>query len=938
MQTITIIDTFGFFFRLYYAMSGLKTKDGKPSGMVSGFASFIANLSKEFKSDYIIFALDSKGKTFRSDIDPNYKTNRQAPPPALLQQLPVCIEMIEKMGLYSLGCEGYEADDLIASVVKKHGATHKINIVTSDKDLYQLIGENVKIYSHGRKMLYGRDECLQRYGVYPEQIVDFLAICGDSADNIPGVRGIGDKGAKKLLDEWGSLDGIYSNLDRLPQNKQREYLIEGKQSAYISKRLATLYDELEIPPLEDAKFPQQNPLFKIREILKDYALNRLLSALSLQEQNGLDLWGEGKGMGAKSSVLGAGGKGSGAEPSRGGSILDAAVGGLDGQNSIPDGSACSEKNSESAFKTPFEPVCITDAAELARLCESVSAETLVSFDTETTSVDSKNAKIVGFSFAFNEERAYYVPLAHSYLGAPAQISSDAAKIAIGSLFRGYVVGQNLKYDFEIVKNNFNIEPPAHFADTMVLAWLLDPANAVGMDSISPRYLGYETVHFGDVVKKGETFASVELDAATIYASEDAWVTLRLYFKLKQLLEPALFKLAQELEFPFVRVLWQMQRCGIKIDVEMIKRLIARNEKSLRALTDEIYELCGEQFNINSPAQLGAVLFERLGLPAAKRTKTGYSTDESVLKDLTALHPAVGKILDYRELFKLQSTYCEPLLQLALADPQNRVRSNFLQTGTATGRLASKNPNLQNIPARGTFAKDVRDCFLADEGYSLISLDYSQIELRLLAHFSRDPALLAAFRADEDIHARTAISIFGDAQPAHRTIAKSINFGLIYGMGAGKLSDSLGIARAEAKGYIERYFAAFSTIKEFLQSIKSDAKADGYVSTLFGRRRYFDFANARNNMVYASYEREAVNTKFQGSAADIIKKAMVEISPLLNDEARLILQIHDELIFEVRDDLAQSFGERAQEIMQSAASLNVPLKTSLNIAKRWGELK
>lgn len=938
MQTITIIDTFGFFFRLYYAMSGLKTKDGKPSGMVSGFASFIANLSKEFKSDYIIFALDSKGKTFRSDIDPNYKTNRQAPPPALLQQLPVCIEMIEKMGLYSLGREGYEADDLIASVVKKYGATHKINIVTSDKDLYQLIGENVKIYSHGKKMLYGREECLQRYGVYPEQIVDFLAICGDSADNIPGVRGIGDKGAKKLLDEWGSLDEIYSNLDRLPQNKQREYLIEGKQSAYISKRLATLYDELEIPPLEDAKFPQQNPLFKIREILKDYALNRLLSALSLQEQNGLDLWGEGKGVGAKSSVLSTGGKGAGTEPSRGGSILDAAVGGLDGQNSIPGGSACGGQSCESSFKTPFEPICITDAAELARLCEGVDAETLVSFDTETTSIDSKSAKIVGFSFAFNEERAYYVPLAHSYLGAPTQISSDAAKAAIGSLFRGYVVGQNLKYDFEIVKNNFNIEPPARFADTMVLAWLLDPANAVGMDSISPRYLGYETVHFGDVVKKGETFASVELDAATIYASEDAWVTLRLYFKLKELLEPALFKLAQELEFPFVRVLWQMQRCGIKIDVEMIKRLIGRNEKSLRALTDEIYELCGEQFNINSPAQLGAVLFERLGLPAAKRTKTGYSTDESVLKDLTALHPAVGKILDYRELFKLQSTYCEPLLQLALADPQNRVRSNFLQTGTATGRLASKNPNLQNIPARGTFAKDVRDCFLADEGYSLISLDYSQIELRLLAHFSRDPALLAAFRADEDIHARTAISIFGDAQHAHRTIAKSINFGLIYGMGAGKLSDSLGIARAEAKGYIERYFAAFCTIKEFLQSIKSDAKADGYVSTLFGRRRYFDFANARNNMVYASYEREAVNTKFQGSAADIIKKAMVEISPLLNDEARLILQIHDELIFEVRDDLAQSFGERAQEIMQSAASLNVPLKTSLNIAKRWGELK
>ena len=873
-KTITIIDTFGFFFRLFYAMSGLKSKDGKPSGMVSGFANFIANLKNEFPSDYIIFALDSKGKTFRSQIDPNYKTNRQAPPEALLEQLPVCIDMIEKMGLYSFSKEGYEADDVIASAVKKHKDEYLINIVTHDKDLYQLIDESVRIYSPAKKMLYDRNGCFEKYGVYPEQIRDFLAICGDSADNIPGVKGIGDKGAKKLLDEFGSLEKIYENIDKVPQNRQKDYLVAGRDNAILSKKLATLYDELEIPPLEMAKFPSSNPLLKIKDILKDYSLNRLLDALDLNEDK---------------------------------------------------------------KEFAYEPIMLSDEDELLRLVGDIDEQTIVSFDTETTSVDSKNAKIVGFSFCFNEQRAYYVPLSHNYLGAPKQISLNVAKTVVERIYKGFVVGQNLKYDFRIIQNNFGLTPPKNYADTMILAWLLNPSESVGMDNLALRYFNYKTIKFEEVVKKGENFASVDVKNATNYASEDAWITLKFYFKFINLLDENLLNLAKNLEFPFIKVLYDMEDKGICINKFRLKAMIESNAEKLRDLTASIYELCGENFNINSTKQLGEVLFERLKLPSKKKTKTGYSTDESVLSELFDLHPVIAKLLEYREIYKLQSTYCEPLLNLALQNDENRVFSNFLQTGTSTGRLSSKNPNLQNIPAHGNLAKDMRNCFVAKSGYSLISLDYSQIELRLLAHFSEDPALIKAFENDEDIHARTAISIFGESDNEKRAIAKSINFGLIYGMGANKLSAELKIARNDAKSYIERYFAAFSTIKNFLENIKNNAKNDGFTTTLFGRRRYFDFANA-TPMLLATYEREAVNTKFQGSAADIIKKAMVEISPYLGESANMILQIHDELIFEVKDEFAVAFGEKIRAIMENVVKLNVPLKTSLSVAKSWGELK
>lgn len=874
VKTLTIIDTFGFFFRLYYAMSSLKTNDGKPSGMIHGFANFIANLKQDFNSDYIVFALDSGSKTFRNDIDPNYKANRSQAPKELKEQLPICIDMIEKMGLCSLRVDGYEADDIIASFIKNNPQNDLfIKVVTHDKDLYQLISDRVNIYSPAKKELYDRDGCYEKYGVYPEQVRDFLALTGDSADNIPGVKGIGDKGAKKLLDEFGSIENLYENLNQVRNERTKNLLFDGKDSAIVSKKLATLYDGLQTPDLSSAKFPDYNPLIKIQDILKEYSLNRLLATLKLEDRQ-KDL--------------------------------------------------------------SFEPILITDDSELEEILSDISSDTLIAFDTETTSVEAKEAKIVGFSFCFNEQKGYYVPINHSYLGVPKMISQKVALWAIERIYSAFVIGHNLKYDFKIILNNFNLNPPKRYADTMIMAWLDDPSSSVGMDALAKKLYDYDTIKFENVVKRGDNFASVELESATKYAAEDAWVTLRFYNTFSKKLSSQMLKIAYDIEFDFILTLLDMEANGIAVNRVKLRNLIDQNEIALDEIKGEIYKLCGMKFNINSTKQLGQVLFDELKLPSKKSTKTGYSTDESVLKELSDAHPSIAKILEYRELYKLQSTYCEPILNLALKDENSRVYTSFIHTGTATGRLASKNPNLQNIPARGSYAKLFRSVFEARDGYSFLSLDYSQIELRLLAHFSGDSALISAFKSGEDIHAKSAINIFGELNDTNRSIAKSINFGLIYGMGVNKLSSDLGIDKKAAKEYIARYFAAFSSVKEYLQSIKDQAKSDGFVQTLIGRRRYFDFSNA-SPMQLAMYEREAVNTKFQGSAADIIKLSMLKIGKILSDE-KMLLQIHDELIFEVKDEKVDEFGLKIAKIMSEIVSLNVPLVVNYNVAKNWGELK
>ena len=879
MKTLTIIDTFGLFFRLFYALKTFKNSNNDASGMIAGFANFIYSLKKEIKSDMIIFALDSKGETFRNKLDQNYKSNRIQPPKELLDQIPICINMIEKMGFCSYSQEGYEADDIIASLVKIcENKDIFIQIISQDKDLYQLIKNNkVNIYSPISKNNYDEAGCLEKYGVYPNQICDFLSLCGDSSDNISGVKGIGAKGAKALLEQFESLENIYNNIDKINNERIKKLLIEDKKNAFLSKKLASLYDELDIEHLLScATMLDDEPLFKIIDILQKYELNTLLKKI----------------------------------------------------NFIPN-----QNNN-----TNFESILILDKKYLFQILNNLEKESIIAFDTETNSLDIKQAKIVGFSFCINTNKAFYVPLNHNYLGVDEQISINDAKEAIRLIYSHTVVGHNLKFDFAIIKNNFNIRPPLKYIDIMILAWLYNPSLRVNMDELANRLFDYKTLKFNSIVKNGEDFSMVELQKACKYAAEDAYITLKFYLYFIKHLDKNLLELAFEHEFLFIKLIMSMEENGIKLDSERLKYLMQRFQNDIKNISEKIYELCEEKFNINSPKQLGIILFEKLLLPNSKKNKSGtYVTDEKHLNELLDKHEIIQYILDYREITKLYGTYCEPLLKLALKDKDSRIYSNFLQTGTATGRLSSKEPNLQNIPAHGQYAKDYKSCFIAQDGFSFISLDYSQIELRMLAHFSKDEKLLNAFKNDEDIHTKTAIMIFGESNYQFRSIAKSINFGLIYGMGYKTLSKNLKIKADLAKIYIEKYFENFINIKEYFTQVKQNARQNGFITTLLGRKRYFDFNNA-NAMMSAAYERESINSILQGSAADIIKLAMNAIYPYLNENKKLILQIHDELIFEVRDDLIDEFANFAKNIMQNIAKLDVSLKSSINIAKNWGELK
>ena len=888
MKTLTIIDTFGFFFRNFYALPPLKSKKGFPTGLLTGFVNFIHSLVSEEQSDYIVFALDSEGPSFRAKIDPNYKAQRPEPPQELKMQLPVAINWIEKMGFQTLSKQNYEADDIIASLVKcakQQGL--KVKIVSHDKDLYQLIEDGkVVLYDPIKKEEIDEQKALRKFGIPPKLIKDYLALVGDSADNIPGVRGIGPKTAVKLLQQFGSLENIYANLDKVEPARVRKLLEEGRQNAFLSKRLVELKDDIfDSCALEAFKVPPINPIVKIADELIEYDITAILKKIK----------------------------------------------------------------KEPVVQTPkklisFESVCLSSEEELFAALDEIPKGAVIAFDTETDDLDTKKANLVGFSFSWNETRGYYVPIAHKYLGVGSQVSLPKALEAIKKLFTYKIVGHNLKFDLSLLYR-YGIEEQHNFEDTMILAWLVDPESSVGLESVAKRLLDHDMISFAETVKKGEDFSNVAIDAACKYASEDALVTYKVYYKLLDKLREQgadhLIQEAKEVEFPFVNTLIHMERNGIKIDLHFFEQLQAQTDEKLAALTKKIYELAGGEFNINSTKQLAFVLFEKLKLPPLKKTKTGYSTNETTLLALKEKHPIVPLLLEYRELFKLKSTYIDPLIKHAKKDPKNRIYTTFLQTGTATGRLSSKNPNLQNIPVKTELGRRIRHGFIAEDGYILVGIDYSQIELRLLAHFSQDPALLEAFAHDRDIHTETAIKLFGPEEAkAKRNIAKSINFGLIYGMGSRKLAETLGISTKEAKAIIENYFRSFPTVKNYLASIEEFAKTHGYVQTLLGRRRYFDFARA-NGAQLAAFLREAINTVFQGSAADLIKMAMNAIKKEIEEknlDARILLQIHDELIFEVEESRSQEIAKEFQQIMENIYPIRVLIRCSVGIARTWGDLK
>jgi DNA polymerase I len=892
-KTITVIDTFGFLFRSYFALPPLKSKSGFPTGLLTGFMNFVANIGKDFQTDYIVFALDAKGNTFRHELYDNYKAQRPDVPEDLLKQLPIAISWIEKMGFKTAIRTGFEADDIVASIA--HDAASKgleVRIVSHDKDLYQLINDDtVYLFDPIKKVIINEDKCFEKYGVKPSQFTDYQSLLGDSADNIPGVKGIGAKTAEALIKEYGSLDNIYENIENIEKKRWKTLLEEGRELAFISKQLVTLHKECHcIDNLDEFVLPKQNPILQIAEILHEYDMSRVLDRVSKD------------GMAYKTEI-----------PVK------------------------KEKNEN------YEFILLNDESKLSLVINSIPRDAIVAFDTETTDTDTKKAQIVGFSFSYEENKAYYVPISHFYLGAPVQISKEAAKNAIIQLNKYKLVLQNFKYDYEIIRNNFDLELKL-YADTMILSWLLDSSEKVGLDYQVDKYFDHKMISFKDVVKKGEDFSNVDVNDACNYAAEDALMTLKLYKKQLEIFEKEenkdLLDIAFKYEFDFIYVLADMEKHGIKVDIDLLAQLKEDNNKYIQELTLEIYKLAGYEFNINSPKQLGELLFERLNLPTSKKTKTGYSTNEVVLHSLFDAHEIVPLLLKYREAYKLQSTYIEPLLDLGIKNSDNRIHTSFLQTGTATGRLSSKNPNLQNIPVRTDAGALIRSAFIPEEGYKLVGIDYSQIELRLLAHFSGDEALIEAFNNNLDIHHQTAVKIFGEEEAKEkRSIAKSINFGLLYGMGSKKLGDTLGIPAKEAKTYIESYFEVFKNVKDYLKSIEDFAHVNGYIKTLLKRKRVFDFDSA-NGMQKAAYLRESVNTLFQGSAADLIKLSMISIYNKYknNENVRMLLQIHDELIFEIKEDIVEEITKDLENIMESIYELNVPLKVSKCIGNSWQELK
>ena len=901
-KTVTIIDTFGFFFRSFYALpQHLKNRDGFPTGLLTGFINFITTLQKDHGSDYIIFAIDSKGDTFRNEIDPNYKANRSAPPPELSMQLPIAIEWIDKMGYKTLGMTGFEADDMIATVV--HFAKEKgysVRIVSHDKDLYQLIDDeaNVVVVDAIKRKIMDEKACYEKYGVTVKQFTDYQSILGDSADNVPGVKGIGKIGAQKLLTKYGNLDNIYAHIEEIKGANQKK-LIVSKDAAYMSKKLVTLRDDVvESIDFEEYKMDIENPFLNIYDELVKYEQNAILRILH-----------------AKNQVSNS------------------------KQKSVE------VKEEDYGVNIEFKATLITDNAELIKILSTFNADTLVAFDTETTGLDYNKDHLVGFSFCVNEKEAYYVPFAHFYLGIVDQISEADAKAAIRKIFHSKVVGHNIKFDLHFVTRFLEDESLEVYADSMILAWLINSNSALSLDKLSSALLGHTMMAFKDSVKKGETFASVDLEDACKYAAEDAYITAKLYnlFLKKLELQNAthLIEEAREVEFPFIHTLLRMEREGIELNGAFLEEFLVEVKVTLGELTKSIYELAGSEFNINSTKQLGVVLFETLGLPVGKKTKTGYSTNEKVLHGLKETHKIIPKLLEYREVYKLYSTYIEPLLQLSKESKRSRIHTSFVQTGTATGRLSSKNPNLQNIPTRTPLGAKIREAFVAGKGKKLIGIDYSQIELRLLAHYSQDSVLISAFKEDKDIHLQTAIVLFGEEEASiKRSIAKTVNFGLLYGMGPKKLSDTLGITTKEAKEIIERYFESFPTVKTYFRSIVDSSKKNGFVETLLKRRRYFDYENA-TPMFRAAYERESVNSVFQGGAADLIKLSMNKIDALIREEeinAKILLQIHDELIFEVDAKEADALGARFRSVMENIMELNIPLKASLNIGEKWSDLK
>ena len=963
-DTLYLLDSYGLIYRSYFAFVShpLTNKAGENVSALYGFFRSLAMILKTYRPQYFLAAFDSRTPTFRHEWYPEYKATRDKTPEDLHAQIPHIEKILTTLGIACLRKDGFEADDIIATLARRaEKEGRRCVIISGDKDLAQLVGDFVSVLKPDKSEALahcGIEEVKEHWGVAPVQMLDYLSLIGDSADNIPGVKGIGPKTAVKLLQDYGTLDSVYEHIDAITGATQKK-LAAGKDSAYFSKKLITLAADVPIEgTLEDYRCDALH-YAEAATLLKEYELPRLgeLYAKAAEEA--------GTASASRAAFVPEAGIGTkaaagteGANPAAGAETAQAAgTKSIDGANStlkadtdIPP-EAGSNRPPAELRKNTGEYRTVTDARELEAVIAAAEAQGFAAFDCETTGLNPLYDSLVGFSLSVKAGTGIYVPLK-----APAPELGEqpfpvmpypAAKELLVRLWSNKaltLVLHNGKFDYQVLRTaKIFTSAGCRLFDTMIAAWLLEPDNLnFGLENLAETQLGLQGINYKDVVPKGSTFAAVPLPQATEYAAEDADLTLQLYHRYKPALEQAhLTALFETLEMPLMPLLADMEAQGIFLKKEELAAFSEELAETLARDEAEIYKLVGHPFNIASPKQLQEVLFTERKLPTGKKTKTGYSTDISVLEELAAIDELPAKILDYRASAKLKSGYADALP--LLADTHGRIHTSFIQTGTATGRLSSRDPNLQNIPIRGEEGRKIRKAFYAADGCKLISADYAQIELVILAHFSQDENLVKAFRHGTDVHAATAALIFNvpveNVVPDMRRIAKVINFGVMYGMSAFRLANQLRISRTEAAEFITRYFTTYAGVSAFMETLKESAAEKGFVETLMGRRRYIRAINSKNQTQRAAAERIAINTPIQGSAADIVKTAMLRVDRALKQQqlkARLLLQVHDELILEAPDAEVDAVKALLKQEMEHVVELAVPLRVSIEAGSCWGD--
>ncbi len=926
---LVLVDGSSYLYRAFHALPPLTTSKGLPTGAVKGVLNMLKSLRKQYPDSPFAVVFDAKGGTFRDELFAEYKANRPSMPDELRVQVEPLHASVRALGLPLLCVDNVEADDVIGTLARQSAAEGRdVVISTGDKDMAQLVCPHVTLVNTMTGSVYDIDGVKAKFGVGPELIIDYLALMGDKVDNIPGVPGVGEKTALGLLvGIGGGLDLIYANLDKVPELPIRgakslaAKLAEHREMAYLSYQLATIKLDVPLNIAIDSLHPGAADVPALLELYRELEFRSWLEELQRQDHN----------PSAKAAAPAA------AVPSGDLFAPDA-----------PAAAAADPAPAASGYQT------VLQQAQFDAWLDKLRKAELIAFDTETTGLDAQQAQLVGLSFAVTANEAAYIPLAHAYMGVPAQLDRDKVLDALKPILEDphkAKVGQHAKYDINILANaSTPIMVQGVAFDTMLESYVLDStATRHDMDSLAFKYLGHSTIRFEDIAGKGAkqlTFDQIALEQAGPYAAEDADVTLRLHQCLwaKLTAEPSLAKVLREIEMPLVPVLARIERQGALVDAKLLGQQSVELGEKLVALERQAFDIAGEEFNLASPKQLGVILYDKLGLPVLSKTAKGQaSTAEAVLAELAEQDFELPKVLmQYRSLSKLKSTYTDRLPE-QINPRTGRIHTSYHQAVAATGRLSSSDPNLQNIPIRTAEGRRIRQAFVAPKGYKLLAADYSQIELRIMAHLAQDEGLLDAFRHDRDVHRATAAEVFGmavdDVTSDQRRSAKAINFGLIYGMSAFGLAKQLGCERKQAQAYIDVYFARYPGVLAYMERTREQAAQQGYVETLFGRRLYLPDIRSSNQAMRKAAERTAINAPMQGTAADIIKRAMVAVDRWLGEsglDVKVILQVHDELVLEVREDQVEQVRERIKALMGGAADLAVPLLVEVGVGDNWDE--